>query len=79
MTKHFKIETRSAEPVETRDDDPMAAATAAVEELRNASEEFRTQHTTELRGVTDRLAALENRAGTRNTAMWRTETTPAPA
>ncbi|MCB1522498.1 MAG: phage major capsid protein [Rhodoblastus sp.] len=61
MTKHFKIETRSAEPVETRDDDPMAAATAAVEELRNASEEFRTQHTTELRGVTDRLAALETR------------------
>lgn len=64
------LETRSALPLEIRSDDntdPLATATAAVEELRSASEQFRTQQQTELRGVTDRLAALEtrlNRPGT---------------
>lgn len=61
--KHLSpIETRAAEPV---DDDPLAAATAAVEQLRTAAEEHRTQLdqrvTTEVRSVTDRLAALETR------------------
>ncbi len=67
MTIHSKIETRSALPIETREDDPLSAATAAVEELRSASEQFRTQQATELRGLTDRLAAVEtrlNRPGT---------------
>ena len=67
MTIHTKIETRSALPIETREDDPLSAATAAVEELRSASEQFRTQQATELRGLTDRLAAVEtrlNRPGT---------------
>ena len=67
MTLHTKIETRSAVPVETREDDPLAAATAAVEELRSASEQFRTQQASELAGITERLAGLEtrlNRPGT---------------
>ena len=67
MTLHQKIETRSALPIETREDDPLAAATAAVEELRSASEQFRTSQATELRGITERLASLEtrlNRPGT---------------
>ncbi|KTQ96581.1 capsid protein [Aureimonas ureilytica] len=65
------LETRSALPLETRDGndpDPLAAATAAVEELRSASETFRTEqaataerHATEVRGLTDRIASLETR------------------
>ena len=70
MSRHVKkIEVRSAEPTNTPDD--LTAATQAVEELRSASEQFRTQTdqriTTEIRGVTDRLAAVEtrlNRPGT---------------
>lgn len=65
MTKHQKIETRSAEPTDTPDD--LAAATQAVEEIRTASEQFRTSQTEALRTVTDRLAAVEtrlNRPGT---------------
>lgn len=66
------LETRSALALETRADppqnnDPLAAATAAVEELRSASTEFRTQHQNELRAANDRIAALEtrlNRPGT---------------
>lgn len=64
MNAHTPLETRSALPLETRSDDntdPLAAATAAVEELRSASTEFRTQQQNELRSVTDRLAALETR------------------
>lgn len=71
MTKHQKIETRSALPIETREDDPLAAATAAVEELRSAAEQHRTQLderlASELRTVTDRIAGIEtrlNRPGT---------------
>lgn len=75
MTKHFNIshiETRSL-PIETREanDDPMATATAAVEELRSAATEFQTRHATEQRALTDRLAALEtrlNRPGAGNQA-----------
>lgn len=53
-------------PLETREDpatepDPIAAATTAVEEMRAAATEFQTRQTTELRGLTDRLAALETR------------------
>ncbi|WP_244492168.1 phage major capsid protein [Aureimonas sp. AU12] len=65
------LETRSVLPLETRDepnDDPLAAATAAVEELRSANENFRTEqaaaadrHQTEVRGLTERLAGLETR------------------
>jgi len=59
------IETRSALPTETRNDppaDPLAAATAAVEELRTANTEFQTRQSTELRTLADRLAALETRS-----------------
>ena len=60
--KHLPpVETRSAEPVETREDDPLAAATQAVTELRTASEEFRTQQANDLKAMTDRLAAVETR------------------
>lgn len=64
MSRHVKkIEVRSAEPTDAPED--LTAATQAVEELRTASEQFRTQTdqriTTEIRGVTDRLAAIETR------------------
>lgn len=66
--KHvLDYETRSADPIETRDDDPLATATAAVEELRTAATAFETRQTEALDGVTDRLTALEtrlNRPGT---------------
>ncbi|WHA40158.1 phage major capsid protein [Agrobacterium larrymoorei] len=65
--KHEKIEVRSALPIETREDDPLAVATAAVEELRTAAEERHTAHQTEVRSLTERLAGLEtrlNRPGT---------------
>lgn len=61
------IETRSALPIETRseEDNPIAAATAAVEELRTAVEQNRTNTeqriTTELRSLTERLDALDVR------------------
>lgn len=58
---HTKIETRSAVPIETRDDDPLAAATAAVDELRSAAEQARTEQTNELRGITERIASIETR------------------
>ncbi|MEO9337205.1 phage major capsid protein [Mesorhizobium sp. SB112] len=69
MTKHQKIETRSAQPLEIRSDenDPLVAATAAVEEIRSAAEQRHTAHQTEVRGLTDRIAQLEtrlNRPGT---------------
>jgi HK97 family phage major capsid protein len=65
--KHEVIEVRSALPIETREDDPLAAATAAVEELRTAADERHTAHQTEVRSLTERLAAMEtrlNRPGT---------------
>lgn len=58
------LETRSALPLETRSDDntdPLAAATAAVEEIRAAAETRHTAHQTELRAAADRIAALETR------------------
>ncbi|NKM86357.1 phage major capsid protein [Rhizobium laguerreae] len=68
MTKHVKIETRSAQPIETRqqqdnqnNDDPLAAATRAVEEMRTAAETRHTAHQTEVRGLTDRITQLETR------------------
>jgi HK97 family phage major capsid protein len=63
MTKHFQIETRSAAPLEIREDntDPLAVATAAVEEMRSAAEQRHTAHQTEVRGLTDRIAQLETR------------------
>ena len=61
MTKHMNIEVRSALPIETREDDPLAVATAAVEELRAAAEERHTAHQTEVRGLTDRISQLETR------------------
>jgi len=57
-------------PLETRSEentDQIAAATAAVEELRSAAEARSTAHAAEVRGLTDRLSALEtrlNRPGT---------------
>lgn len=61
--KHFQLETRSALPIETREDnaDPLAAATAAVEEMRSAAEQRHTAHQTELRAAQERIAALETR------------------
>lgn len=67
MTLHTKIETRSAVPVETREDDPIAAAAAAVDDLRSAATAFETRQTEALTGITERLAAVEtrlNRPGT---------------
>lgn len=81
MFRHA-IDTRSAVPLETRDenggngggDDPIAAATAAVDELRTGFETFRTEaerrRTEETRAVTDRLTTIEtrlNRPGGQNT------------
>jgi len=57
--KHIKIETRSADPVETPDD--LAAAAQAVAELRSAAAAFETRQTEAIRTVTDRLAAIETR------------------
>jgi HK97 family phage major capsid protein len=62
-------ETRSAEPIERRDEDgggdQLASATAAVEELRSAVEQHRTatdqRLSTELRSITERLDALDVR------------------
>lgn len=50
--------------LETRqhNDDPLAAATAAVEELRAAAEQRHTAHQAEVRTLTERLAQLETRA-----------------
>ena len=59
--------TIHAIPIETRSegDDPIAAMTGAVEELRTGFETFRTSTdqrlTTELRGLADRLGAIETR------------------
>lgn len=66
--------------LETRQDpenttDPVAEATEAVTELRTAVTEHQTRQTTELRGVTDRLAALETRMNRPGTG---TETTTEP-
>lgn len=62
--RHDFIETRSEPPVDD-DNDPVAAATAAVNELRTASEQHRTQLdqrlTTELRGITERLEEIDVR------------------
>ncbi|WP_126978541.1 phage major capsid protein [Frigidibacter oleivorans] len=77
--KHLPaVETRSAPPLETREDppaDPLAQATAAVGELRAAVTDHQTRQTTELRGLTDRLAALETRMNRPGTV----ETTAEPA
>jgi HK97 family phage major capsid protein len=66
---HQTLETRQAP-----EDDPLEAATQAVEELRQGFETFRTSTderlATEVRGLTDRLQMLEtrlNRPGTQQT------------
>lgn len=59
--KHEKIEVRSALPIETREDDPLAIATQAVEELRAAADERHTAHQTEVRSLSERLASMETR------------------
>ncbi|MBX5149566.1 phage major capsid protein [Rhizobium lentis] len=60
--KYEIIETRSALPIETRNTpDPLAAATAAVEELRSAAEQRNTAHQAEIRAAQERIAALETR------------------
>lgn len=67
MRDSLDIETRSAEPVETRDEggDDIAAAVQAVGELRAAVDQHRTQLddrvTTELRSLTERLDAIDVR------------------
>lgn len=65
MNAKTNIEFRSALPIETREDDPLAGVLAGVEELRTASEQYRSQLderlNTEVRGIGDRIAALETR------------------
>lgn len=75
--KHLPpLETRSALPVETRQDpDPLAEATQAVTELRAAAEAQNTRHQTEVAALIERLAALETRANRPGTG---TETTTEP-
>jgi HK97 family phage major capsid protein len=64
--RHDRIETRSAEPiVETREDDPLAAATAAVQQLATGFAEFRSATEQQLGGlaeITTRLDELEARS-----------------
>jgi HK97 family phage major capsid protein len=63
MTKHVKLETRS-EPIEVRDDDPLAAATQAVEDLRTSVTDYQTRAEQRLAAVdtlATRLAAVETR------------------
>lgn len=67
MRHTLPIETRSAEPIETRDEggDDIAAAVQAVGELRTAVDQHRTaideRVTTELRSLTERLDAIDVR------------------
>lgn len=65
MNAHTPLETRSVSPLEIRSEpdniDPLAVATAAVEEIRTASAEFRTRQEAELRAANERIAALETR------------------
>ncbi len=60
-----KIEMRSAVPIETRDDDPLAVATAAVRELSAGFTEFRSATDTRLGAldeITARLDEIEARS-----------------
>ncbi|SEB43495.1 phage major capsid protein, HK97 family [Nitratireductor aquibiodomus] len=82
MNAHTSLETRSALPLEIRNDpsetnDPLAAATAAVEELRSASAEFRTRQEEELRAANDRIAALETRLNRPGTGQQENREEPA--
>ncbi|MBI1238265.1 MAG: phage major capsid protein [Alphaproteobacteria bacterium] len=67
MKHTLPIETRSAEPIETREEggDDIAAAVQAVGELRSAVDQHRTaidtRVTTELRSLTERLDAIDVR------------------
>lgn len=64
-------EIRQEPPLETRDDDPIAPLTRAVEEVRSAQTEFQTTLQTEVRGIADRVNALEvrgNRLGVQQTS-----------
>lgn len=66
--KHVSpLEIRTEDdPIETRDD-PVAATVEALDQLRTANTAAEQRHATEVRGLTDRLAALEtrlNRPGT---------------
>ena len=67
MKHTLPIETRSAEPIETRDEggEDIAAAVQAVGELRSAVDQHRTaieeRVTTEMRSLTERLDAIDVR------------------
>ncbi len=76
--KHEKIEVRSALPIETRDDnnDPLAAATQAVNELRAAADERHTAHQTETRALNERIASLETRLNRPGTQQEQRNETP---
>lgn len=54
-------EIRQEPPIETRDDDPIAPLTRAVEEVRSAQTSFQSSLQTEVRGIADRISALEVR------------------
>lgn len=82
MRHTLPIETRSAEPIETRDegDDDIAAAVQAVGEQRTAVDQHRTaideRVTTEMRSLTERLDAIDVRT---QRPVNGTETTDAAA
>jgi HK97 family phage major capsid protein len=61
MSKHEVIEADSLTPLEIREDDPIAAAVRAVEEMRASSVAFQTNMTTELRTRDERISQLETR------------------
>ncbi|PBB85728.1 phage major capsid protein [Mesorhizobium sp. WSM3876] len=70
--KHTRIETRSAVPLETRNDpDPIEAAVQAVTEMRTAFD----QRMAGLDELTARLDELETRAARPGTQQQRTEPT----
>lgn len=80
MSNLFPLEFRSAVPIETRDEsesDPIAGATQAVEELRASVETFQASTTeriaTELRGVTERMTAIETRLNRPGATTERTD------
>jgi HK97 family phage major capsid protein len=74
--KHERIETRSALEIRSEPDsnDPLAVATAAVEELRTAAEQRHTAHANEVRALTDRLAAMETRLNRPNAGQQQEQT-----
>lgn len=62
MKTRALIETRNAPPANTPEMTDFSELQRGIDEMRAASEVFRNNHANELRGLTDRLAAMEARA-----------------